>query len=90
MLMCGRFTLTFTVQEAQKEFDVDKVIEEFSPNYNVAPMQNVPVVVAGSRILDVYRWGLIPHWAKDPYNKIFVLTEKGKKLQDKLIESNLS
>ena len=40
------------------------------PNYNVAPTQEVPAVVAGNgggdRRLEMLRWGLIPSWADDP------------------------
>lgn len=60
--MCGRFTLTFTVQDVEREFKIDNTIAEFRPSYNITPSQPVPVVVAGSRVLDVYRWGLILPW----------------------------
>ena len=63
--MCGRFSLPFMVQEVVEEFDIDQVLREFNPNYNIAPMQDIAVILAGSRILDVYKWGLLPHWAKD-------------------------
>ena len=65
--MCGRFAIKFDVLDAEREFDVKEVLHQFQPNYNVAPMQNIPVVFNqdGSNVLDVFRWGLIPHWAKD-------------------------
>ncbi len=38
--------------------------------YNIAPQQDIAVVVAPNptavRVLDGYRWGLVPGWAKDP------------------------
>lgn len=42
-----------------------------SPNWNVAPTTNVPVLVERLeedeilRELHLARWGLLPHWAKD-------------------------
>lgn len=64
--MCGRFTLIFTVQEVQNEFEIDNIMADlmadFKPSYNIAPSQPVPVVVAGSRVLDAYRWGLVLEW----------------------------
>ncbi len=65
--MCGRYTITFTIEEAEKAFNAEKVIEDFAPNYNAAPTQDLPVIVKikGKVILDLFRWGLIPHWAKD-------------------------
>jgi putative SOS response-associated peptidase YedK len=53
------------------------VAPEGRPSWNVAPSRGVPTIVdiledesSGSepsrqRVLDVYRWGLVPHWAKD-------------------------
>ncbi len=37
------------------------------PRYNIAPSQVAPVIVNidGTRVLDLYRWGLIPSWSKD-------------------------
>jgi len=45
--------------------------DEFTPDYNLAPTSPVPVVWqrredGGERRLDLVRWGLVPHWAKDP------------------------
>jgi putative SOS response-associated peptidase YedK len=41
----------------------------FAPSWNVAPTDQLPIVrydpKAGSRTLDLMRWGLIPYWAKD-------------------------
>ena len=66
--MCGRFTIKFTIEEANKEFKVKKIIEKFAPSYNVAPSQKIPVIYNENGIvaLDAYKWGLIPHWAKEP------------------------
>jgi putative SOS response-associated peptidase YedK len=40
---------------------------ELSPRYNVAPSQNIPIVLdeGEKRRFALARWGLIPHWAKD-------------------------
>ena len=66
--MCGRFTIKFTIEEANKEFEVKKIIEKFASSYNVVPSQKIPVIYNENGIvtLDAYKWGLIPHWAKDP------------------------
>lgn len=63
--MCGRFTINFGIEEVQTRFKVQKVLDKFAPSYNVAPMQAIPVIYNDNGIvtLDVYRWGLIPHWA---------------------------
>ncbi len=65
--MCGRYTLRKTTDQIALRFDVTTVLAESSVRYNAAPSQNVAVVIASpeGRILDTYRWGLIPSWAKD-------------------------
>lgn len=44
-----------------------KEAADFPPRYNVAPSQEAPVVLwgEGHRTLELFRWGLIPSWAKD-------------------------
>jgi len=70
--MCGRVDIhtppseLARVLEAQLAAGVDP---EGKPSFNVAPSRAVPAVVADDdkhRVLDVFRWGLVPHWAKDP------------------------
>lgn len=65
--MCGRFTITFTVQDVEREFEIDEVMADWNPNYNVAPTQQIPIIMneEGKHIVDICRWGFIPHWAKD-------------------------
>jgi putative SOS response-associated peptidase YedK len=64
--MCGRFAIKFDTGEAEGEFLVKRTLQVFKPNYNVAPTQNIPVVYNdGENVLDSFRWGLIPSWAKD-------------------------
>lgn len=38
---------------------------ELKPRYNIAPFQQVPVIVGGqAKSVRMMRWGLVPHWAK--------------------------
>ena len=43
--------------------------EDWTPRYNIAPTQPVPVIRQNPkeprRELSLFRWGLIPSWAKD-------------------------
>jgi len=59
--MCGRFTLTASGDEVAEAFGLDEP-PRLEPRYNIAPSQEVAVVVAGEggRALDVRRWGLVP------------------------------
>jgi putative SOS response-associated peptidase YedK len=66
--MCGRFTLTLDPAELQDLFSlVEPPPAGLAPRYNIAPTQPVAVIANGAeRKLDLFRWGLIPSWAKDP------------------------
>jgi putative SOS response-associated peptidase YedK len=65
--MCGRFTLTLTLDDLQRAFPEFDFPADWEPRYNVAPTQDVPVVPnKGPRQMTGVRWGLIPFWAKDP------------------------
>ncbi len=65
--MCGRYILTVPGEVLARLFDLDEV-PELGPRYNIAPGQLAPVVRAadGARRLAMLRWGLVPHWARDP------------------------
>lgn len=63
--MCGRIGNYYGWKEIEEEFDPDRILAEYYPNYNIAPSMNIPVIAAGSTVFDTYKWGLIPHWAKD-------------------------
>jgi putative SOS response-associated peptidase YedK len=61
--MCGRYILA-QAAAAERYFQVHGT--PWSPSFNVAPTQQVPVVriKSGSRVGETLRWGLIPFFAK--------------------------
>ena len=69
--MCGRFTLRASAGTVAEQFAVFE-LPPFTPRFNIAPTQPVPVVridpqpTEPRRQLVWLRWGLIPSWAKDP------------------------
>jgi putative SOS response-associated peptidase YedK len=64
--MCGRFTLTADPRAVAEYFTLPDFPAVF-PRYNIAPGQNVPVVVQTDAVrqLRPMKWGLVPSWAKD-------------------------
>lgn len=63
--MCGRYTLVKT-SEVTRRFGAEQASFEVAPRYNIAPGQELPVVVRNSpNHLEMMRWGLVPSWAKD-------------------------
>lgn len=69
--MCGRYVSASPPDELARYFAADLGATlagvETEANYNVAPTSSVPAVRAldGHRELDLFRWGLVPFWAKD-------------------------
>jgi len=68
--MCGRFTLGASKKDIYDHFGIDDEAfqAEITPRYNIAPSQDVLVVLKPHdqprRSVNMH-WGLIPHWAKD-------------------------
>lgn len=69
--MCGRSSLTKTEKELEERFRATFYSEDLErynplPNFNVAPTHMHPVITQEEpRVIHLYRWGLIPSWAKD-------------------------
>jgi len=67
--MCGRFRLSRQKQMVEEYFETSPWDGDWSPRYNIAPTQPVPVIRQHPkepvRQLSLMRWGLVPHWAKD-------------------------
>ena len=66
--MCGRYTLRTPVDVLVEALEIDEYPSSLIANYNVAPTQEVAAVVEEDekRKLEMFHWGLIPSWAKDP------------------------
>lgn len=69
--MCGRYGLFHDASEIAEAFgaDIARLDPPPAPRYNLAPTQNAPILVprdGEGRVALLARWGLIPHWAKDP------------------------
>lgn len=69
--MCGRSSLTKTEKEIEERFGSTFYSDELErynpiPNYNVAPTHFMPVITgADPEHINIFRWGLLPFWAKD-------------------------
>ena len=70
--MCGRFALAAPTAELITYFRLDDFEgdgDDFPTRYNIPPGTDIAVIrqsPEGKRVLHRLRWGLIPHWAKDP------------------------
>ena len=84
--MCGRFALKTPPKSIQEHFHLPETVE-LSPRYNNAPSQTVAVVrhlpKNNSPQLNMLRWGLIPHWAKDMKIGYKLINARGETLKQK-------
>ena len=60
--MCGRFFLGVKASDIMEHYNAPPP-DLFSARYNIAP--TTPVLAFHEGRLDLFRWGLIPAWAKD-------------------------
>ena len=69
LAMCGRYRLSRRKQLVEEYFDTVSGEDDWTPRYNIAPTQPVPVIRQNPkeprRELSLVRWGLIPSWSKD-------------------------
>lgn len=66
--MCGRYVVAYDPQTLVSGFSLTRV-QPFGPRWNITPQSPVPVVYEtreGERVAELMRWGLVPHWARDP------------------------
>ena len=73
--MCGRYAMfgPVSISRAAKaalddmHVDLESLLNQREPQYNLAPTQKAPVLMHGEDELklEATRWGLIPSWAKD-------------------------
>jgi putative SOS response-associated peptidase YedK len=64
--MCGRYTLEH-VHDLSERFQARQLHFDLVSTYNVAPSQELPVVVEdddGDRVIKLMQWGLIPRWQR--------------------------
>lgn len=83
--MCGRFALKAPKTELIDLFDL-AACDDFPVRYNIAPGTDIPVIrrsPEGLRVLHLLRWGLIPHWAKDPAIGARLVNARSESVADK-------
>jgi putative SOS response-associated peptidase YedK len=69
--VCGRYSLITQREDLARALEIaeDLVPADLEPHYNIAPSQPVVALRTGRDRrpgMGRFRWGLVPHWAKDP------------------------
>jgi len=80
--MCGRYRLSRRKQIIVEHFEVLSDNDDWSPRYNIAPTQPVPVIrqhpKEPRRVFSLMRWGLIPSWAKDMRGSVSTINARSE------------
>lgn len=84
--MCGRFVSKAEKKQIEKEFNV-KIADGnlIAPRYNIAPTQMIAAIaeIENARELASFKWGLIPHWAKDDSMGSKLINARAETLREK-------
>lgn len=65
--MCGRYSFILEDELIRERFGVTVRTAVYKARYNCAPSQDLAVISdEDPGTLSLYRWGLIPFWAKEP------------------------
>ena len=82
--MCGRYSYS-KPNDIIERFGLGQLEFEFGPRYNIAPSQQVPVVIHqnGCKRLLMFRWGLIPYWAKEESIGNKLINARAETLEEK-------
>ena len=84
--MCGRYVLKSKLDDLRQAYDaVPEGIYELSPNYNVSPTADMPVVLRESEKNQIrkFRWGLVPFWADEPDSKYSMINARAETIHKK-------
>ncbi|MCP5247988.1 MAG: SOS response-associated peptidase [Candidatus Accumulibacter sp.] len=83
--MCGRYALDAPRSRLSWRFDLDECVV-VEARYNITPATDIPVIrqsPAGQRVLHLLRWGLQPHWSRQPASGARLINARGESLADK-------
>jgi putative SOS response-associated peptidase YedK len=84
--MCGRFSLHTDEARIREAFHLQGAAPPgLTPRFNIAPGQDVPVIrdtEAGPE-MRMARWGLVPHWSKEPKTRYSTINARIETVAEK-------
>jgi putative SOS response-associated peptidase YedK len=85
--VCGRYILQRDPAGLVRYFGASPPVPNQPPSWNMAPTQPGLVLRrnphSGARHLDVLRWGLVPHWARDATGGARLINARSETLLEK-------
>lgn len=81
--MCGRFAQPRSAEELARIFHARPVTDLSGERFNVAPTDEVAAVVEhhGERVVDAFRWGLVPFYAKSARNAARLINARAETVE---------
>ena len=83
--MCGRFELHSALEIIAQVFALGRTMMPLSPRYNIAPGQDVPIIVLEGRERELVpsRWGFLPPWAMDEKDGYKMINARAETIAEK-------
>ncbi|MEW9700894.1 SOS response-associated peptidase [Paenibacillus sp. SI8] len=66
--MCTSISILADVSELVRKFHIDRLLSYNSNRYEIRPTESISAIMTnrkGERLLDEFRWGLMPFWARE-------------------------
>ena len=81
--MCGRFAQPRSAEELARIFHARPAADLAGNQFNVAPTDEVAAVVEhhGERVVDAFRWGLVPFYAKTVKNRARLINARAETVE---------
>src|ERR1051325_5150096 len=82
--MCGRFTLRSSPERIKREFQLGEE-PPVEARFNIAPTQSILAVrqTEDEREAALFKWGLIPSWAKDDSMSARLINARSETVSEK-------
>lgn len=82
--MCGRYAFLLPPEAMIALFKVLNNID-YPPRYNVTPTQPIIAIVErqGRRTAELFRWGFVPGWVKDPREFSLLINARAESMAEK-------
>jgi putative SOS response-associated peptidase YedK len=82
--MCGRYAFLLPPEAMRQLFKILNEVD-YPPRYNIAPTQPIITIMEreGRRTAELFRWGLVPGWVKDPRDWPLLINARSETMAEK-------
>lgn len=83
--MCGRYAFLLPPEAMAQLFRTLNQLADYPPRYNIAPTQPVVTILErqGRRTAELFRWGFVPSWVKDPREFALLINARADSMAEK-------